>query len=414
MENVKILKNTINDNDLFRYENSEINDNKRIYDLDLFYQKKFSNNNNNNKNNYNIKNNNYRILENNNINYQNEYNNIENRNYYNINENKKLDPIFAYDIEAENNIGKYKQKIINRSNIVEQNYKKFNEYQNNKFNRINLRYSQENNKEIYPYNNININSPFKSNDYYKKGNTPNPSINYLDNMNINQNNIITSKVGNRMYKSNSTGNIFQNKYYLSNFERAKSPYNIPNKDYLGKRKTDITDNELMNVRGNNENGFYDYCNKKVEILLDNQRMVEDKINQEKINKYNSRLEEQNEIKIKNNFYNNLNTQNKLDLKNSKIQYKNLLDEQVKNNINNKLLNENLTLGDVVLNKFYLSEKSNAPNTNFLNKNRFVEINPYNRRNYFLGNSALRYNVITNPQVQYMTNRYLFPHIQKNK
>ena len=412
MDNVKILKNTINDNNFFRYENSELNDNKRIYDLNLFYQKKY--NNTNNKNDYNIKNKNYTILENNNANFQNEENNLENRNYYNINENMKLDPIFAYDIEAENNIGKYKQKIINRSNIVEQNYKKFNEYQNSKFNRINLRYTQDIKDEKYPYNNINI--PFKSNDYYKKGNTPNPNINYLDNMNQNQNNIITSKIGNRMYKSHSSGNIFQNKYYLSNFEQSKSPYNIPNKDYLGKRKTDITDNELINMRGNNDNGFYDYCNKKVQFLLDNQKMVEDKINQEKRNKYNSRLEEQNEIKIKNKFYNNLNTQNKLDLKNSKIQYKNLLDEQVKNNINNKLLNENLTLGDVVLNKFYLSEKSksNVPNTNFLNKNRFVEINPYNHRNYFLGNSSLRNNIITNPQVQYKTNRYLFPQIPSNK
>ena len=412
MDNVKILKNTINDNNFFRYENSELNDNKRLFDLDLFYQKKY--NNTNNKNDYNIKNKNYTILENNNANFQNEENNLENRNYYNINENMKLDPIFAYDIEAENNIGKYKQKIINRSNIVEQNYKKFNEYQNSKFNRINLRYTQDIKDEKYPYNNINI--PFKSNDYYKKGNTPNPNINYLDNMNRNQNNIITSKIGNRMYKSHSSGNIFQNKYYLSNFEQSKSPYNIPNKDYLGKRKTDITDNELINMRGNNDNGFYDYCNKKVQFLLDNQKMVEDKINQEKRNKYNSRLEEQNEIKIKNKFYNNLNTQNKLDLKNSKIQYKNLLDEQVKNNINNKLLNENLTLGDVVLNKFYLSEKSksNVPNTNFLNKNRFVEINPYNHRNYFLGNSSLRNNIITNPQVQYKTNRYLFPQIPSNK
>ena len=406
--NVKILKNPINDNDFFKYGKSEINDNKRIYDLDIFYQKKY--NNSNNKNNYNFNKSNYTILENNNTNFQNEDNILENRNYYNINENKKLDPIFSYDIEAENNIGKYKQKIINRSNIVEQNYKLFNEYQNNKFNRINLRYTQDKNDEKNPYNNINI--PFKSNDYYKEGNAPNSSINYLDNMNQNQNNIITSIIGNRMYKSHSSGNIFQNKYYLSNFEQSKNPYNIHNKEYLGKRKTDITDNELMNIKGNNENGFYDYCNKKLEILLDNQKMVEDKINQEKINKYNSRLEEQNEIKIKNKFYNDLNTQNILDLKNSKIQYKNLLDEQVKNNINNKLLNENLTFGDVILNNFYLSEKSksNVPNTNFLNKNRFVEINPYNHRNYFLGNSSLQNNIITNPQVQYKTNKYIFPQI----
>ena len=91
-----------------------------------------------------------------------------------------------------------------------------------------------------------------------------------------------------------------------------------------------------------------------------------------------------------------------------------MDEQVQNNINNKLFNENLTLGDVVLNKFYLKNKSNAPNSNFLNKNRFVEVNPYNHRNYFLGNSSISNNVILNPQDQYKSNRYIFPQIPPNK
>jgi hypothetical protein len=237
----------------------------------------------------------------------------------------------------------------------------------------------------------------------------------------NNNNIVTNRVGNRMYKSQSSGNIFQNNFYLSNsnFEQGKNSglnnninLNSHFHEYMGKRKTDITNNELINIRGNN--GFYDYCNKQVEIFLDNQRMMEEKKNREKISKYNSRIQEQNEINLRNNFFNNLSAQNLLELKNSKIKYKNVLDEQVQNNINNKLFNENLTLGDVVLNKFYLKNKSNAPNSNFLNKNRFVEVNPYNHRNYFLGNSSISNNVILNPQDQYKSNRYIFPQIPPNK
>ena len=430
--NIQILKNVINDNDFYKNRNNDTINNRRIFDLETFYQKKYSNDysnaNNifNNNNNYqilenNVNNvNNYQMLENNANNYQIENENLDNKNYFNNNENKKLNEIFANDIEAENNIGKYKEKIINRSHIVEENYKKFNEYQNNKFKRVNMRYTNENNnanKNININNGENfdnVNIPLNhKNIFFMKGKTPNKSMNYI-NSNKPNNNFVNNRVGNRMYKSQSTGNIFQNNFYLSNFEQGKNSNNSinHNHEYLGKRRTDITNNELINIRENK--GFYEYCNKKMEILLDNQKMMEEKINKEKINKYNSRIKEQNEINMKNKFYNNLSTQNLLEIKNSKIKYKNLLDEQIQNNINNKLLNENLTLGDVVLNKFYLNKKSNVPNTNFINKNRFVDVNPYNHRNYFLGNSSLTNNVIINPQDQYNSNRYILPEIPSNK
>ena len=416
--NTQILKNAVFDNDFYVNDN----DKRRIYDLETFYQKKYNNNTDNKYNNIYNKNNNYQILENNINNYQIKDEIFESKINNNENENKKLSEIFANDIEAENNIGKYKEKIINRSHIVEENYKKFNEYQNNKFKRVNLRYTNKQNNNIDNNGqNSNSNTPLinnKNNYYYMKRNTPNQSMNFLNKAN---NNIVTNRVGNRMYKSQSSGNIFQNNFYLSNsnFEQGKNSglnnninHNSHLKEYMGKRRTDITNNELINIRGNN--GFYDYCNKQVEILLDNQRMMEEKKNREKISKYNSRIQEQNEINLRNNFFNNLNAQNQLELKNSKMKYKNVLDEQVQNNINNKLFNENLTLGDVVLNKFYLKNKSNVPNSNFLNKNRFVEVNPYNHRNYFLGNSSLSNNVILNPQDQYKSNRYIFPKIPSNK
>ena len=62
MDNIKIVKNVINNNDFFKLRKSEGNDNKRIYDLETFYQKKY-----NNKNDYNniINNNNYNNLKSN-------------------------------------------------------------------------------------------------------------------------------------------------------------------------------------------------------------------------------------------------------------------------------------------------------------------------------------------------------------
>jgi len=401
MDNIKIVKNVINNNDFFKLRKSEGNDNKRIYDLETFYQKKY-----NNKNDYKniISNNNYNNLKSNinglqNYNYN---NNLENRNYFQDNQNQNLDSIFANDIEAENNIGKYKKKIINRSNIVEQNYKQFNEYQNNRYKKLNLRYTQEK----YDDNPIDDNN--RKNNYNLNYNNSNMDNNYLNNDNINY-----DKKENRIYKSHSLGNIFQNNFYLSDFKNQQNLNNIKNNEYMGKRRTDITDDELIYMRDYNENGFYDYCNKKVEISLDNKKMVKDKLEQEKMKKDKSRLQEQNEIIIKNKYFNNLNIQNLLDSKESKMKYKNLLDEQVKNNINNKLLNENLTFKDVVQNQYYLLKKNNIYDRNFLNKNRFVEINPYNHRNYYLGNSSLKNNTITNPKVQYKYNRYIFPQISSD-
>ena len=376
MENIKVLKS----NDFIRFQNNENNDNKRIFDLDIFYQKKYDNSNN--KKNFN--NNNYRALKSN-------YNIINNDNNNLNNKNIKIGSILSNDIEAENNIGKYKEKILNRSKIVEQNYKRYNEYQNNRYNKINLKYNDNYPLKLMRNNNGELITK-----------TPDQKIYALNNDN-------TNKIGRRLYKSVSSGNVFQNNFYLSDFGNENKYNNIYNREYMGKKRTDITNNELINMNENIDNGFYEYCKKKMEVLLNNKKIVEDKQKQEKLNKYNTIEQEKNEIELRNKYFNDLNMQNKLEIKQSKLQYKNLLDEQIKNNINNKLLNENLTFGDVVQNQFYLSKKNNLPDREFLNKNRFVEINPYNHRNYYyLGDTSLKNNTIINPQIQYKTNKYIFP------
>jgi len=89
-------------------------------------------------------------------------------------------------------------------------------------------------------------------------------------------------------------------------------------------------------------------------------------------------------------------------------YKKLLDEQIKNNINDKIMNENLSYEDIILNKNYLLKNNNMTDRKFLNKNRYIEVNSYNQRNYYLGNSSLENNVIVNPLIIFKHNKYILP------
>ena len=41
------------------------------------------------------------------------------------------------------------------------------------------------------------------------------------------------------------------------------------------------------------------------------------------------------------------------------------------------MNENLSYEDIILNKNYLLKNNNMTDRKFLNKNRYVEVNPYN-------------------------------------
>ena len=294
----------------------------------------------------------------------------------NINDNKK----YLYNnIIAENNIRKYKENINNRENIIERNYKNLNIYQNNRYNH-----------NIYDL---------------KKNNKIKPLRNNQDN--------IYNYSDNRMYKSESTKDVLKNNFYLSQLNNKKDKLN--NSNYyinytnrtLGKKKTDITDNNLIQIYSNKQN-FVDYFNKNVEIQNENKKMTEEKNNNKKNKKYESRIKEQKEIKMENNYYNSIATQNLLGEKKSKMIYKKLLDEQIKNNINDKLMNENLSYEDIILNKNYLLKNNNMTDRKFLNKNRYVEVNPYNQRNYDLGNSSLENDVIVNPQIIFKHNKYIFP------
>jgi hypothetical protein len=305
-----------------------------------------------------------------------------------IDDNNNYNLILSNNIVAENNIGKFKENIKNREMILEKNYKNLNDYQSSIYN-----------------NNYDFKKSYKDIHYR---NYPGSSI---------------RKSGKRIYKSGSAGNVLKNNFYLSQLERQMdnntSIFNRHNYyiDYtnqtLGKKRTDITDDNFLQKYTDKQN-FADYINKNVEIQNENRKISEEKNNLKRNNLFKSRLKERAEIKMENNYFNSLAEQNLLGEKESKILYKNLLDQQIKNNITDKLMNENLTYNDIIQNRNYSINNERVSERKFLNKNNFVDVNPYNRRNYFLGNSSLKNDVINNPRIIYKYNKYIFPQIATEK
>ena len=297
-----------------------------------------------------------------------------------LKKNDISDRIFlSRSIGAENNYGNLKEKIMNKEQIIEQNYKNLNKFQNNLYKND---YSLKNHYKKIPYRN------------YPE------TVNKLS--------------GKRIYKSDSSGDVLKNNFYLSQLDLSNNSI-LNNSNYyinytnrsLGKKRTDVTDNNFIQIYTNKQN-FVDYYNKNREVQNENKKITEEKNTMKKNNMFESRLKEQKEIKMENNYYNSLVSQNLLGEQKSKMMYKNILDEQVKNNINDKLINENLTYNDVIQNRNYLLKNNKMSERKFLNKNNFVEVNPYNRRNYFLGNSFLKNDIINNPQINFKLNKYLFP------
>ena len=410
------LKNVIKYNNFCTPKKKEEKDSKRKFDVEKFFQKKYAKNNKSCKN-YQCNHSNDFLNNNSTSNKNNKdlipvkesYDFSNRKNHIPADESIDMNSIFAYDIEAENNIGKYKEKIFNRLKIVEKNYKNLRNYQNNRYkniNNINIRSSDNNNN-----NNNNSKSITPMNMIYK--NNCKRIIPYKINLNKKADKTILRNccVDHKSVKSKST-DISKNNYRLSkSYDYGQFPAMIKNnrRIYMGKQRTDITGNLLFNIiQDNNKNGFFDYCKKKYQISLENKKMLEEKLN-DKINSLlKSLIKEQKEMKIKNLFYNNLYSKKMINLLNSKINYKNLLDDQINRNLNYKLLNENLSFNDIVQNKNYLNNNNNISIRDFLNKNKYVEINPYNNKKYYLGDSSLPNNTILSPQIQYKINKYIFP------
>lgn len=236
----------------------------------------------------------------------------------------------------------------------------------------------------------------------------------------------------RIYIKKNINNFITGKEYEKRISKSQSDVNIKNiKDYynylnmfnyipkqvkyVGKEITDVTNDEIFDkyTTGNNHD-YLDYIDKYKEISLYNKLVMENKKKQKKLeNDYNI-LNERNKIKQDNEYYNKLFIEDQLKLKEKQKKYKNSLDNQIKHIIENKLNNENLSYRDFIKNNAYDRQKMKTPVREFLNKNDYVDVNPYNNRRSYLGESNLENNTILNPRIQFKINKYIFPKIINNK
>ena len=330
----KILKNTINNGDYFKIRNDKLKKSETFRKIVPF------------SNNGKILNNRFYVKK----------NNIE----------KNFEP---NNNSTHNCFGKYKDRIMNKFHLFQPNTQTLNKV-------LNIQSSSSK----YPIRN-NLKNSFKT-------------------------------VGNRIYKINSEDNIFRNKFYLSekakfdedenedknNQNQSSNNNNLIFNRYFDKRKTDITDNSIIEI-SNNKQSYIDYINKRLEYHNINRQISEQNKNYQEETFFNNRLKEQDDINRFNNYFNSMAVQNLIDEKNKKFHYKFSLDEQIKNNMNDKLKNENISYNDVFQSKNYLPK---------INRSKLIEINPYKHRNYFLGNSQLKHNIITNPLSMFKINKYFFP------
>ena len=225
------------------------------------------------------------------------------------------------------------------------------------------------------------------------------------------------------YNEKSKNNLYYNylskRYTLNNKEANKTiPYNkeLPltqkfreslnqNSDEVNKNQTMFSQKmkNIENISYNKYKNLYreydDYNRLLVEKHLRNKEMVNKQraLQEEKRIKENERL---SQLKQEEKYYEN----------EKKKLYRNFLDMQVNEQIPIKLSKENFYQNnmDNANNSFHNSNLyETIPQYSTINKNRFVEVNPYCIKNYDLGKSNLDNNPILNPMFNYGYNKYLF-------
>ena len=225
------------------------------------------------------------------------------------------------------------------------------------------------------------------------------------------------------YNEKSKNNLYYNylskRYTLNNKESNKTiPYNkdLPltqrfresinqNSDEVNKNQTMFNQNmnNIENISYNKYKNLYkeydDYNRLLVEKHLKNKEMMNKQraLQEEKRLKENERL---SQLKQEEKYYEN----------EKKKLYRNFLDMQVNEQIPIKLSKENYYKSnmDNPNNSFHNSNLyETIPQYSTINKNRFVEVNPYCVKNYDLGKSNLDNNPILNPMFNYGYNKYLF-------
>ena len=220
---------------------------------------------------------------------------------------------------------------------------------------------------------------------------------------------------NEKTKNDKFYNYLSKRYVFNNKET--NPTISENKDIPISQK--ITQNNIINKENNynNDNNLNFYLNnygayKNVFKQYDNYNKIladQNLRNKDYMNKQRT-IEELKRIEEREKIYNYEKQEKNYENMRKKI-YRDYLDRQIKEQFHIKLWKENYNEKNFVNNKPYFKDRSlysSAPHFSIINKSNFVEVNPYNAKNYDLGNSNLRYNPILNPMFNYNYNKYLFP------
>ena len=224
---------------------------------------------------------------------------------------------------------------------------------------------------------------------------------------------------NEKTKNNKYYNYLSKRYVLNNKDPNQTL--AENKDIPISHK--MNKNNIINNENNDNNNYnndnninfylknygqyknvfkqYDNYNK---ILADQNLRNKDYMNKQRTIEELKRIEEREKIY-------NYEKQEKSYENEKKKEYREYLDRQIKEQFPIKLWKENYNERNFAKNTPFFKDRSlysSAPHFSLINKSNFVEVNPYNAKNYDLGNSDLKYNPILNPMFNYNYNKYLFP------
>ena len=190
---------------------------------------------------------------------------------------------------------------------------------------------------------------------------------------------------------------------------------------IKKEPTDITDDTIFDKHNYN---YHQYKALNREYSDYNKYLMDSVNSERKTNRLNRILQEGNKNLQRRNLFNKMEMEAKLHASAKKKEYRNMLDEQRRVLVVNKLNSENFDIESVNINPQYYKEvelSSDCTNTNdnsnsnrmkspdksFINRNKFVEVNPFSKKDYYLGDTNMDYNTILHPRIDYKYNKYMF-------
>lgn len=200
---------------------------------------------------------------------------------------------------------------------------------------------------------------------------------------------------------------------------------------IKKEPTDITDDTIFDKHNNYNYHQYKALNRE---YSDYNKYLMDSVNSErKSSRLNRIIQEGNNNLQRRNLFNKMEMAAKLHASAKKKQYRDMLDEQRRGLVVNKLNSENFDIDSVNINPQYYKEvelsgcnsgdsgyasninnngnsnsnRMKSPDKSFINRNKFVEVNPFSKKDYYLGDTNMNYNTILHPRIDYKYNKYMF-------